>query len=326
MVGARRRENGASERKRQGLDTCGTPGGVRGEHRAGRHRRLAGARGGGAFSWARWGVAVASGLLLHTAANLWNDYFDFVGGVDRADGAIGSGVLVHGELTPTAVWRAAWGCAIAAGLGGVWLAMQVGWGLLALGVAGVLGAVAYCAGARSPKRRGLGEQWVFLWMGLGMTEGGYLAQTGRFSWSACVAGAVLGIPVALLLFVANARDLDVDREAGVHTLAHWVDGRGRNALAVVAVGMLSAAFALLAAFGATGLLPRGTAGGAARGAGGDWNWVANGPPSFRRLAGRSGRFAPACSGGGMRGGTAFIPDLARGGAVWGCVGGGRRVA
>jgi len=212
---------------------------------------------GGAFSWARWGVAVASGLLLHTAANLWNDYFDFVGGVDRADGAIGSGVLVHGELTPTAVWRAAWGCAIAAGLGGVWLAMQVGWGLLALGVAGVLGAVAYCAGARSPKRRGLGEQWVFLWMGLGMTEGGYLAQTGRFSWSACVAGAVLGIPVALLLFVANARDLDVDREAGVHTLAHWVDGRGRNALAVVAVGMLSAAFALLAAFGATGLLPRG---------------------------------------------------------------------
>lgn len=212
---------------------------------------------GGAFSWVRWGVAVASGLLLHTAANLWNDYFDFVGGVDRADGAIGSGVLVHGELTPTAVWRAAWGCAVAAGLGGVWLAMQVGWGLLVLGAAGVLGAVAYCAGARSPKRCGWGELWVFAWMGLGMTEGGYLAQTGHFSWSACVAGAVLGVLVALLLFVANARDLDVDREAGVHTLAHWVDGCGRNALVVATVGMLAVAFALLAAFAATGLLPRG---------------------------------------------------------------------
>ena len=42
------------------------------------------ARSAGAeFSGWRFGVALAAGVLLHTSANLWNDYFDFKGGVDR---------------------------------------------------------------------------------------------------------------------------------------------------------------------------------------------------------------------------------------------------
>ena len=56
------------------------------------------ARSSGAeFSGVRFGVSLAAGLLLHTAANLWNDYYDFKGGVDRAGGGEGSGVLVRGE-------------------------------------------------------------------------------------------------------------------------------------------------------------------------------------------------------------------------------------
>jgi len=170
------------------------------------------------FSGLRFAVSLAAGLLVHTAANLWNDYFDFKSGTDSVGGGEGSGVLVHGEMTPARCFRGAVLCAILAGVGGVWLATQMGRGLLVLGGIGLFGAIAYSAGPLSPKHRALGEVWVFLLMGVGMTLGGYMAQTGAFSWSAVVAGTPAALLVALLLYVNNLRDLQTDRAAGLKTL------------------------------------------------------------------------------------------------------------
>lgn len=180
----------------------------------GLHARAAGE----GFSGVRFGVALAAGVLLHTAANLWNDYFDFKSGVDREGGGIGSGVLVAGEMTPARVFRGASICAALAGAAGLWLAVQVGWGIVWLGLAGVLGALAYSAGPLSPKHRALGEVWLFLLMGVGMTLGGHMAQTGRFSWSAVAAGIPAALLMTLLLYANNLRDLGSDRAAGLRTL------------------------------------------------------------------------------------------------------------
>ena len=159
----------------------------------------------GEFSGVRLGVSLAAVLLLHTAANLWNDYFDFINGVDRQGGGIGSGVLVAGEMTPKRCFRGASICAALAAGAGLWLATQVGWGILVLGALGLLGALFYSAGSFSPKHRALGEVWLFLLMGVGLTLGGHWAQTGRFSWGAVAAtrrlpmptlGALLTLPLA----------------------------------------------------------------------------------------------------------------------------------
>lgn len=177
------------------------------------------ARSSGAeFSGVRFGVSLAAGLLLHTAANLWNDYYDFKGGVDRAGGGEGSGVLVRGEMTPARCFRGAAVCEGLGLLGGAWLAFQVGWGLLLLGLAGLAGAWAYSAGPLSPKHHALGEVWVFLMMGAGMTLGGHMAQTGHFSWGAVAAGLPAALLMTLILYTNNLRDLVSDREAGLHTL------------------------------------------------------------------------------------------------------------
>jgi len=173
---------------------------------------------GADFSVPRFVVSLLSGLLMHTAANLWNDYYDYKHGVDRQGGGVGSGVLVHGEMTPARCFRGACVAAVLAGLGGVWLAGQVGWGLLWLGVAGALGAWAYSAGPLSPKYHALGEVWVFLLMGVGMTLGGHVAQTGRFSWGAVAAGVPAALLMTLILYANNLRDVRSDRQAGLHTL------------------------------------------------------------------------------------------------------------
>jgi 1,4-dihydroxy-2-naphthoate polyprenyltransferase len=172
----------------------------------------------GEFSGLRFGVALAAGVLWHTAANLWNDYFDFKGGVDCKGGGIGSGVLVHGEMTPARCFRGATICAALGALAGLWLAWQVGWGLLWLGLAGLLGALFYSAGPLSPKHRALGEVWVFLMMGVGMTLGGHMAQTGRFSWGAVAAGIPAALLMTLILYTNNLRDMQSDRTAGLRTL------------------------------------------------------------------------------------------------------------
>lgn len=173
---------------------------------------------GADFSVPRFVVSLLSGLLMHTAANLWNDYYDYKHGVDRQGGGVGSGVLVHGDMAPARCFRGAGIAAALAGLGGVWLAWQVGWGLLWLGLAGVLGAWAYSAGPFSPKHHALGEIWVFLLMGVGMTLGGHMAQTGRFSWGAVAAGIPAALLMTLILYVNNLRDIRSDRQAGLHTL------------------------------------------------------------------------------------------------------------
>ena len=173
---------------------------------------------GAEFSGLRFGVALAAGVLVHTAANLWNDYFDFQSGVDRAGGGVGSGVLVAGEMSPAQVFRGASICAALGGAAGLWLATQVGWGIVALGAAGIFGALVYAAGPLSPKHRAGGEVWLFLLMGVGLTLGGHMAQTGRFSWAAVGAGVPAALLMTLLLYANNLRDVPSDRAAGLRTL------------------------------------------------------------------------------------------------------------
>jgi 1,4-dihydroxy-2-naphthoate polyprenyltransferase len=214
----------------------------------GLHARLAGE----GFSGLRLAVSLAAGVLLHTAANLWNDYYDFKGGVDRLGGGEGSGVLVRGEMTPARMFRGAVVCAVLGLLAGVWLVVQTGWGLLALVVAGLLGALAYSAGPLSPKHRALGEVWVFLLMGAGMTLGGHMAQTGRFSWAAIAAGIPAGLLMTLILYTNNLRDLAGDRAAGLRTLPMIFQPAEAKMMAAL---FLAVPYAMTVLMAATGRLP-----------------------------------------------------------------------
>ena len=214
----------------------------------GLHARAAGAD----FSGLRFGAALAAGVLMHTAANLWNDYYDFKHGVDRAGGGVGSGVLVAGEMSPARCFRGAAICAALAALLGLWIAAQTGWGLGVLGICGLIGALAYSAGPLSPKHRALGEVWLFLLMGVGMTLGGSLAQTGRFSWGAVAAGLPAALLMVLILYANNLRDVRSDRDAGLRTLPMLFKPLEAKALALV---LLAAPYVLTGLMAGTGRLP-----------------------------------------------------------------------
>lgn len=171
------------------------------------------------FAGLRFWAALAAGVLMHTAANLWNDYYDYRHGVDRPGGGEGSGVLVRGEMAPARCFRGASLCAMLALATGLWLAWETpGWTLEGLMALGLVGAALYSAGPASPKHRALGEVWVFLFMGVGMTLGGYVVQAGSVSFGVVAAGLPAALLMTLLLFANNLRDVRSDRAAGIKTL------------------------------------------------------------------------------------------------------------
>ncbi len=168
---------------------------------------------------------LTSAVLIHTATNLFSDYFDDRRGVDAGAAHGSSGVLREGLLKPGEVFRGGvvlLGAALAAAV--VLIAVR-GWPICVLGVAGVLAGYAYTGDPVGYKYRALGEIGVFLFMGVLLVTGSFYAVTGQIFLS--VAG--MSLPVAALgaaiLYVNNMRDIGSDSQAGVVTLAGRLGAR-----------------------------------------------------------------------------------------------------
>ena len=111
----------------------------------------------GLVNWPLLAIALLGGVAAHLATNLISDYFDFVKGVDTTN-ALSShtGVLVDELIDPDRILIAAMvGFLLTAFAGGV-LTVVVGWPILLLGLAGIVG-VSYTGGPKAWKYAGLGE-------------------------------------------------------------------------------------------------------------------------------------------------------------------------
>ncbi len=173
----------------------------------------------GACAWLPALLALVGALLLQIASNIANDVYDFRKGADTEDRlgpprAAASGLLSDGEmLVGLAV-------VLVAALGlGLALTALAGWPVLAIGLAGMISAVAYTGGPYPLGYHGLGDVFVFAFFGLAAVAGTTFVQAGIWHPVALALGAALGCFGAGVLTVNNLRDLDTDRLAGKRTLA-----------------------------------------------------------------------------------------------------------
>src|SRR5579863_1412139 len=179
---------------------------------------------GAPFSLMRYLVAAVAAMLLQAAANLINDYYDFIKGTDgdnwESPDAFGPGLVIQQGLLSAEQIRVAGLATFTAGsILGLGLAWVCGWPILILGLVGVLGAYFYTAAPLSLAYRGLGDFIVFALMGPGYVLGGYFVQMGAFSLSAALAGCSMGLLCSSLLQANNLRDIENDREHGKWTVA-----------------------------------------------------------------------------------------------------------
>jgi 1,4-dihydroxy-2-naphthoate octaprenyltransferase len=177
-------------------------------------------------------LTLLGALLAHFGANVLNDYFDFVNGVDTKP-EHGSGVLTGGQMT--ARQGLVFGTLLLAGAAVCGLLLLPGHAavVLPLALVGLGCAVLYPA---ILKRYALGDFLIILAFGVGLTVGAYGVQIGSLSGHQWLRVALYAMPVSLLvdaiLHANNLRDAPDDRAAHVCTLATLLSPQAGQALQV----------------------------------------------------------------------------------------------
>ncbi len=178
----------------------------------------------GRFDLALFLLCLVGAISFHGAANVINDYFDYLGGTDNVNRyhnlfSGGSRVIQDGLLTP--LQTLALGIIlllIGSGIG-IYLVARTGWVILAIGIFGTFLVLAYSV----PKYglayvgRGLGELAVAVGLGFLMLLGTYWVMTGTLTVVAWWLSLTPSLLIALILFVNGYPDYEADIETGKHT-------------------------------------------------------------------------------------------------------------
>ena len=193
----------------------------------------------GSFSFIPW-IALVFGLIMaHASNNIFNDYTDFVRGVDKDNyyrtmyGAqpIASGLMTKREhLTYFAVTGL---LALAAGLYLIFINANdpMIWILLASGAFFVLFYT------WPLKYIGLGEIAVIVVWGPLMVGGGYYVITGGWSWNVVLASLPYALGTTMVIFGKHIDKIVADKAKGIHTLP-VVMGEKAARYAVIAMMVL----------------------------------------------------------------------------------------
>ena len=147
-------------------------------------------------------LVIVAGVLLQSAVNLFNDYADLKLWDGRDDlyannikDMIRSNVRVAVIMT------------VIAAVMGLMLVYHAGWQLVLIGVLGLLGGYGYTGSPIVYKNRGLG---VFVFTGVLMVAGSYLAVTGNLGHHIFLYSIPNSLISSMLLLANELRDIDED--------------------------------------------------------------------------------------------------------------------
>jgi 1,4-dihydroxy-2-naphthoate octaprenyltransferase len=208
---------------------------------------------GAPIQWLAAAVALCAAVLIQVGTNLYNDVGDYERGADRADRLGPPRATSIGWLAAADVRRAA---ATSFGLAmvlGAYLVSVGGWPIFVVGLASIAAGIGYTGGPRPIAYTASGEFFVFVFFGLMATAGSAFLQTGRLSWAAAAAGAMIGALAAAVLVVNNYRDRESDRRSAKITLAVRIGYRASRWEYAVLTLLPFAALPGLAALTGTGL-------------------------------------------------------------------------
>ncbi len=160
-------------------------------------------------------------LLIQIGANLVNDYYDYLRGVDTSNALGPGGLIQQGLSKPTNVLYLGLGALALGAVIGIIVASAGGPLVYLLGAIGLLCAYFYSATSRSLSALTLGELVCFFLFGPLITLGAYLvmAQTGYIDHTVLSYSIALGLLATAAIHANNMRDIEGDTHARRRTLA-----------------------------------------------------------------------------------------------------------
>ncbi len=189
-------------------------------------------------------LAFVGALAAHVAVNALNEYFDFKSGLDLASERTpfsgGSGTLRdHPEVARAALGMGLGALAVA-GIIGLFFVWKVGWGLLPLGILGLVTIVLYTPWiTHVPLLSLLATGFGF---GLLMINGVNYVLTGHYTWPSFFGSLVMFFQGNALLLLNQYPDVEADKSVGRRNLPIVA---GRRASSYVYGVLLMAVYASL---------------------------------------------------------------------------------
>ena len=178
----------------------------------------------GSFHFFQFIAVLFAVVALQVGANLVNDYYDYIKGIDTSNPLGPGGLIQQGLIRPTRVLNFGLILLALGSLIGALVALAGGLYVYLFGLIGLLCAYFYSATARSLSSLALGELVSFCVFGPLLTLGAYMVQTGGFAnRAAFISVLVYSLPLGLLatavVHVNDMRDVESDIQARKRTLA-----------------------------------------------------------------------------------------------------------
>jgi 1,4-dihydroxy-2-naphthoate octaprenyltransferase len=197
-------------------------------------------------------LALFASLFLQIGTNYFNEYFDYLYGLDHPASLGSMTVIFRNEMTAKQVLSGGIISFALATLLGLGLALLVGPVILLFGLVGIVIAYFYSARPFKFASRGLGDILVYIAMGFLMTWGAYYVQIPQWSWRAFAASVPVGLLVTAILNMNNVRDYTDDLAVQKRTLPVRFGQRfGQIFHAVLLIG----SYVALTVFALFGVLP-----------------------------------------------------------------------
>lgn len=180
----------------------------------------------GGVNWTNGALAVLGIILFHAAGNTWSDYCDFKSGVDTVEGAVSIETIKGGQFRAEQIRNFAIGLLIPGIMIGLWLLYATGWGLLWIGLGGVICTLCY----PPLKYRALGDLVIILAYGLLPALGTSWVAVGAIDWRVLWVALPVALLVDSILHANNTRDAKTDNKANIRTMAMGMGVKGSAVL------------------------------------------------------------------------------------------------
>ena len=161
-------------------------------------------------------------ILMQSAVNVLNDYFDYKKGTDSKENSSEDAfdaVLVYNNLNPKSVLLLAIAYLIIAAALGIYLVIQCGYIPLIIGLIGALAVVLYSGGKLPISYLPIGEFVSGSVMGILIPLACTYVLSGTLDWLVVPLSLPLAIGIGMILATNNTCDIEKDIEAKRQTLA-----------------------------------------------------------------------------------------------------------
>lgn len=206
----------------------------------------------GVFDFLLFAAMLLASMLIQSATNMFNEYFDYKRGLDNEDSVGIGGTIVRDGIAPKVVLKLGYIFFGLAVLLGVFICMFSSWWIAVVGTVCMVVGYLYTGGPHPIAYTPFGEVSAGFMMGTVIIGISYFIQTGRITSDVLLISIPTALFISCLLLANNIRDLKGDKENGRRTIAILL-GR-RNAI-VLEAGAFVFIYLITIYFIVSGMLP-----------------------------------------------------------------------